>query len=114
MSQAGGYLTLVVLVIVGYLLLVRPARKRAMAAQRLQSSLSPGDEVMLTSGMFAKVVDLQDEVAVVELSPGVVVRVHRRAIGQIIKDLPSPFDDPDLHATSEAGDLPGDEKPGVN
>jgi preprotein translocase subunit YajC len=115
-SQAGGYLTLAVLVLAFYLLLIRPARRRAVAAQRLQSSLVPGDEVMLTSGMFAKVVDLTDEVATVELSPGVVVRVHRRAVGQVIQDQPSPSDDETRYddAPSTTGEIPGDEQPGVN
>ena len=53
---------------------------------------------MLTSGIFATLVDLEDEIANVELAPGIVVRVHRGAVGQIIVDRPAPFDvDDDRH-----------------
>lgn len=98
MDQLGAYLPLVLLVVVGYLLLIRPARRRAQAASALQSAISPGDEVMLSSGLFGTVVDIADEVVRVELAPGVVVRLHRGAVTQIIKDQPPvglPPDDDD-------------------
>jgi preprotein translocase subunit YajC len=81
----------VLLVVVGYLLLIRPARRRAQASAALQSALSSGDEVMLSSGLFGTVLDVRDEVVRVELAPNVVVRVHRGAVTQIIKDRPSPL-----------------------
>ncbi len=101
-SQLQAYLPLVLLVFVGYLLLIRPARKRARATADLQSALSPGDEVMLSSGLFATVVDVQDEIASVELAPGTVVRVHRGAVTQIIADRTTEAEEP--------GDAPGDER----
>ena len=54
-SQLEAYLPLVLLVVVGYLLLIRPARRRAQAAAALQSALLAGDEVMLSSGLFGTV-----------------------------------------------------------
>jgi preprotein translocase subunit YajC len=92
-SQLGAYLPLVLLVVVGYLLLIRPARRRAQATAALQAAISPGDEVMLSSGLFARVVEITDEVAHVELAPDIVVRVHRGAITKVVKDRPSPFSD---------------------
>ena len=118
-SQLEAYLPLVLLVFVGYLLLVRPARKRARATSQLQSALSPGDEVMLTSGIFATILDIQDEIARVELAPGVVVRVHRGAVGQLVHDLP-PADpatggnDQAWGGEPRADDNPGDDTTGVN
>jgi preprotein translocase subunit YajC len=94
-SQLEAYVPLVLLVVVGYLLLIRPARRRAQATAALQSALSSGDEVMLSSGLFGTVLDIRDEVVQVELAPAIVVRVHRGAVTQIIKDRPSPFTDGD-------------------
>lgn len=117
------FLPLVLIVLVGYLLIVRPARRRSQAAQRLQSSLSPGDEVMLTSGIFATLVDLETETANVELAPGVVVRVHRRAVGQIIVDRTRDLDvdatgtaDPEEaeDVSHQAGENPGDDSAGMS
>ena len=68
---------------------------------------------MLASGLFGTVVDIQDEVVHVELTPGTVVRVHRGAITQIIKDPPSP-NRLDGDAPDPAGRQPGDDDAGVN
>jgi preprotein translocase subunit YajC len=103
----------VLLVIVGYLLLIRPARRRAQAAAALQAAISPGNEVMLSSGLFGTVVDIQDEVARVELSPGVVVRVHRGAVTKIIKE-PFSTSDRDDEEPGSAGRTPDDDDAGVN
>src|SRR3954468_5498759 len=92
-GQLGAYLPLVLLVAVGYLLLIRPARKRARDTAELQRAISPGDEVMLSSGIFATVIDADDEVVNAEISPGTVVRVHRGAVTRIIKDVPAYDDD---------------------
>jgi preprotein translocase subunit YajC len=94
-SQLEAYLPLVLLIVVGYLLLIRPARRRAQATAALQASLTPGDDVMLSSGLFGTVLDIRDEVVRVELAPGTVVRVHRGAVTQIIKDPASPLPDED-------------------
>lgn len=120
-------LPLVLLLVVGYLLLIRPARTRARAAAALQSSLSPGDEVMLASGLFATVVEVTDEVASVEVAPGTVVRVHRGAITQIVVDSAALVDsaelgddddaDDDVSSDDEASehrDTRSGENPGVN
>ncbi len=110
----GAYLPLVLLVILGYLLLIRPARKRASAAQQLQNALSPGDEVMLTSGIFASILEVSDETARVEIAPGIIVRVHRRAIGQIVRDLQPPDDSDEYDASAPAGEVIGEDNSGVN
>src|SRR6478609_843279 len=105
-GQLGAYLPLVLLVAVGYLLLIRPARKRARDTAELQRAISPGDEVMLSSGLFATVIDVEGEVVNAELSPGTVVRVHRGAVTQIIKDMPA-YDE-DAPETSRADDRSDD------
>lgn len=55
-------------------------RRRTKETQRLQSTLGIGDEVTTTSGMFGRIVALEDSVATLEVSPGVTVRFNRRAI----------------------------------
>ncbi len=110
-SQLQGFLPLVLLLVVGYLLLVRPARKRARATSNLQSALSPGDEVMLSSGLFATVIDVQDEIATVELGPGTVVRVHRGAVTQIIVDRAAADAENSGGAPSDVPENTGDDTP---
>ena len=46
----------------------------------MQSSLGVGDEVTTTSGLFGRITELDDNVATLEVSPGVTIRFNRRAI----------------------------------
>ena len=55
-------------------------RRRTREAQALQSSLGVGDEVTTSSGLLGRIVALDDEVATLEVSPGVNIRFNRRAI----------------------------------
>jgi len=98
-------------------------RKRQRSVQQLQASLQPGEQVVTTSGMFARVIELDDVVAVLETGPGQRVRWDRRAIGGVVHEgargyLPEPGHDarPDagpgpLASASDPAD-PTDNAPG--
>jgi preprotein translocase subunit YajC len=92
---AGQLLPLVVILILAYVLMIRLPRKRARQVAELQAALSVGDQVMLTSGIFARVQAIVDEKVDVEIAPGVVVTVHQGAIGQIVRDQADDVDDID-------------------
>jgi len=55
-------------------------RRRGKESQAMQSSLGIGDEVTTTSGLLGKISALDDQVATLEVSPGVSIRFNRRAI----------------------------------
>ena len=103
MQGVAQLLPILILGVLAYLLVIRPSRKRAREVATLQSTLSVGDEVMLTSGIFGRVDalstvrddnpaisdtmpagDAVGEKVAVEISPGVVITVHRGAIGKIV------------------------------
>jgi preprotein translocase subunit YajC len=69
-----------------YLLLWRPQQRRMAMVRALQSQLRQGDEVLTTSGVYARVVRLGDDDAELEIAPGTVIRVARGAIGQVLTD----------------------------
>lgn len=75
-----------------YLLLWRPQQRRMAMVRALQSELAQGDEIVTTSGIFARVVRLGDDDADLEIAPGTVIRVARGAIGQRITDHDESFD----------------------
>jgi preprotein translocase subunit YajC len=87
-------LPIVLLLLFAYIVLIRLPRRRAREVTMLQSTLTAGDQVMLTSGIFGRVEAMADDKIHVEISPGVVVTVHRGAIGKIVRDDP-PDDDTD-------------------
>jgi preprotein translocase subunit YajC len=64
-------------------------RKQQREVQRTQAGLTPGAEVMTTAGMFATVVELDDQVVVLETAPGQRSRWDRRAVARILPDTTS-------------------------
>ena len=85
-DQLGALLPLLLLVAVFWFLILRPARNRQRQAASLQSELTVGADVMLTSGVFGTVTWLGEETVRVEIAPETTVRVHRQAIGRVLSD----------------------------
>jgi preprotein translocase subunit YajC len=76
----------VLIALVFYFLMIRPQRRRQQTLAATQSSLVPGAEVMLTSGIFGRVASLEDETVHLELSPGTVVKVSRQAVVRMVEE----------------------------
>ncbi|MDO9496011.1 MAG: preprotein translocase subunit YajC [Nocardioides sp.] len=78
-------LPLVGIALLFWLLVIRPASRRQRELTRMQSALSVGDEVMLTSGVFGTLVELAEDRVGVEIAPGVVIHVARGAVGTVVQ-----------------------------
>lgn len=77
-DAAGGGLMLIVWVAMFafmWFVLIRPQRKRQKETEQLQRSIEVGDPVVLTSGLYGKVVDTVNDVLIVELGTNKSVRV---------------------------------------
>jgi preprotein translocase subunit YajC len=91
---------LVLIVLVFYLLILRPQRRRQQTMSATQAALRVGTEVMLGSGIYGRVasVDAEETTILVEVAPGTVVKVARQAVIRIIEpvgDDPAALDGPD-------------------
>jgi preprotein translocase subunit YajC len=65
-------------------LLMRQQQRRLRQHQALVAGLEVGDEVVTTSGIFGTIIDLDDDIAMLEVAPGVTLKVAKRAIGGIV------------------------------
>ncbi len=63
-----------------WVIVIAPQQKRVKAHNAVVASLQAGDDVMTTSGMCGRIVDLDEEFVRLEVAPGVVVRFDRRAV----------------------------------
>jgi preprotein translocase subunit YajC len=79
-GSSAGSLLIFALPILLIVFMFMSQRRRQRAAQTLQSGLNVGDEVTTTSGLLGRISSLDDKVATLEVSPGVLVRFDRRAI----------------------------------
>lgn len=84
MQELVSLLPLVGIVLLFWLLVIRPAQRRQKATVRMQESLQVGDEVMLTSGIFGTLRTLEEDRVRVEVADGVVLEVVRAAVGNVV------------------------------
>jgi len=73
-----------------WVLFILPQQRRVRAHQALVASLEPGDEVVLTAGIFGRIVDLDVEELSLEVAPGVELRVARQAVLRKVEDAIEP------------------------
>lgn len=71
------------LVLIFYLLVLRPARKRQRDFVQTQDSLREGQRIMLASGIYGHLRGLRDTEVDVEIAPGTVITVNRHAVAKV-------------------------------
>ena len=74
---------LVLLMIVGYFLLIRPQQRRAKEQQELIKGIKRGDTVVLNSGIVGKVTRVEDTEVQVEIAPTVNVKVVKSMVSTV-------------------------------
>jgi preprotein translocase subunit YajC len=84
MQQYSTLIFIVLIALAFYFLILRPQRKRQQAIQQTMNTLSPGNRVMLASGLFGTVVSVGAKQVVLEISPGAEVTVLKQAISRIV------------------------------
>jgi preprotein translocase subunit YajC len=73
-----------------WLLFIRPQQRRVRAHQALVATLEPGDEVVLTAGVYGRIVELGPEDMTLTVAPGVDLRVARQAVLRKVEDATEP------------------------
>ena len=94
-------LPLVGIALLFWLFIIRPASRRQKELRGMQSSLSVGDQIVLTSGVFGTVREVDDETVRVEIADGVTIKVARGAVGSISTQAEQPTDSADRADTDE-------------
>jgi preprotein translocase subunit YajC len=67
-----------------YFMMIRPQQKRRRQAQQMQSTLSPGAEVVTIGGLYGTVVSVDDETVTLEVAPGVHTRYARPSVARVL------------------------------
>ena len=107
MNQLGSLLPILLLVVLFYLLILRPARTRQAKQRAVLSSLAPGMRVMTTAGLFGRITAVEDDQVELEIAEGVRVRYVAAAIAQVVDE---PTSEPSTSAPegiAAEGDTPG-------
>jgi preprotein translocase subunit YajC len=80
----GFLIFLILALILMWLLVVMPQRRRQAAQKAMMQSLKPGVEVLTAGGLYGDVTEVGEDEVALEIAPGVEVRVAMRAIAAVI------------------------------
>ena len=110
--SGSGFLAIVVLLGLLWVFVVLPVRRRqraqAASHEAMQDSLAPGDEIITAGGLYATVRSIEDERLEIEIAPGVIATLDRRAVAAVAEDA----EDEDVGEGEPGSDEnPSDENP---
>jgi preprotein translocase subunit YajC len=93
-----GFLIIIVILGLAYVLLMLPARRRRQSHAAMQDSVSIGDEVITAGGLHGHVRELDDASGTLrlEIAPDVLVTLDRRAVAAVATEV-------EVEAESPAG-----------
>lgn len=83
-SLLGSLLPLVFIVVIFWLLIIRPQMKRNKQHRELVSNLERGDEVVTSGGLLGRITEVGESFIAVELADGLTVKVQRQSVGQVV------------------------------
>ena len=65
----------------------RNSRKRRADAEKLQSTMLPGAEVMTQHGIYGTLISIDEDKneAIIETTPGTKLRVHRQTLAKVVE-----------------------------
>ena len=69
-----------------WLLVIKPAQRRARATEQLTASVQVGQKVMTTSGLYGTIADIDDDTIHLTVADGVTLRFARRAVAVVEPD----------------------------
>ena len=86
-SPIPSFVFLLLIIVVFYFFMIRPQMKRQKDLKNYRESLSKGDKIVTTGGIYGKVTDIKDQTVTVEIADNVRIKVDKNAIVKDNTDL---------------------------
>ena len=67
-----------------YFLMIRPQQKKLKDQRALVQRAQVDDEIMMTSGIYGVITEIDGDVAFVEIAPDIEIKVQRAAISKVV------------------------------
>ena len=80
------FLPIFLILIVFMFFMSRGQKKQQMKRQEMLDRIAKGDEVLLASGIYGKVAEVSQEDLVVEIAGGVVIKVAKAGIANVVTE----------------------------
>jgi preprotein translocase subunit YajC len=95
------FLIIIILFVIAWVVLILPKQRELKRHNAFVQSLAVGDEVMTGSGIYGTLVEVSEATVLLQVAPGVEMKIARRAIASQVVD-------PSVAETDETGKT-GDE-----
>jgi preprotein translocase subunit YajC len=80
-----GLLPMVAIFAILWFVMIAPERKNRRQREELLKNLKKGDEVMTSSGLYAKIAAIQDDFVVLQIADGVRAKYSRSAVQSVVQ-----------------------------
>jgi preprotein translocase subunit YajC len=82
------FLPLILIVVVFYFFMIRPQMKRQKEVRKFRESLSKGDKVVTTGGIYGKIIEVKETTIILEVAKDVQIKVDKNGIVKDMSDAP--------------------------
>jgi len=83
------FLPLILIVVIFYFFMIRPQMKRQKDLKKFRESLTKGDKVVTTGGIYGKVMDIKDKAILLQIDDNVKILVDKSAVVKDMTDVPA-------------------------
>lgn len=82
-----GFLPLVLIIVIMYVLMIRPQAKKQKEHREMLQKLEKGDRIMTSGGILGTIAGVKDNegTLIVKVADNVKLEVSRTAVGQVLK-----------------------------
>jgi preprotein translocase subunit YajC len=77
-----GFLPIILMFVVLYLLMIRPQMKKQKNQQRMIDELEKGDEIVTSGGIHGSIANIKDDIIVLKIGDNVKIEVSRTAVSR--------------------------------
>jgi len=82
------FLIIIILFVIAWVVLILPKQRELKRHNAFVQSLAVGDEVMTGSGIYGTLVEVSEAMVLLQVAPGVEIKIARRAIASQVIDPP--------------------------
>lgn len=87
-AQAGGAASffaspifmIILMFVIMYFFMIRPQRKQQKAIEAFRNSLSAGQQVVTSGGVYGTVKEINDNIVVLEIAPSVKIKIDKSSV----------------------------------
>lgn len=87
-SNWSGILMIVAMIAIFYLFMIRPQQKKQKELKKQREAMKNGDKVVTAGGIHGRIKEMKDTVMMIEVAPGVSIKVDRGSVYPAGPDVP--------------------------